>query len=104
MKIVEVNEDHILFDNGSEITFNYIRECYEDNYADFNQIDTIARATNFNENLDFRECDFGFRFGNYPERMFFVPCYSVQNGYYSSEIDIYFNDQRVLSADGEIVN
>jgi hypothetical protein len=25
--------------------------------------------------------------------MFFVPCYSEQNGYYSSDIDIYLNGE-----------
>lgn len=104
MKIIEVNENHILFDNGSKITYNYQQDCCEVNYADFTQIDTIARATNFKENLDFRECDGGFRFGNYPKKMFFVPCYSEQNGYYSSEVDIYFNNQRVLSVDGKVLN
>lgn len=29
-------------------------------------------------------------------RMFFVPCYSEQNGYYSRDVDIYFNDEKVL--------
>lgn len=29
--------------------------------------------------------------------MFFVPCYSVQNGYYSYEITIMYNGVEVLS-------
>ena len=104
MKIVDINEyDGILFDDGSTITCDHDQECCEYNYADFTQIDTIARATNFDKNLTFRKCNGGFRFGNYPERMFFVPCYSEQNGYYSSQVDIYFNDEKVLTASGDII-
>ena len=40
--------------------------------------------------------DFGFRFGSDHVNMFFVPCYSVQNGYYNSAVDIYYNHKLVL--------
>lgn len=36
----------------------------------------------------------GFRFGD-NRMMHFVPCYSDQNGYYSDEIDIYYNGEKV---------
>jgi len=29
--------------------------------------------------------------------MFFVPCYSEQNGYYSSDVDIFFDNNCVLN-------
>ena len=43
----------------------------------------------------------GFRFGD-NQAMFFVPCYSEQNGYYSSDVDIYYNGNAVLNVEAEM--
>ena len=94
MRIKEVNENMILFDNGNSITFDHEQDCCEQNYADFEQLDDIARITEFDPNLDFiPQGDVGFLFGNVPNKMFFVPCYSRQNGYYSTDIAIYYNGE-----------
>lgn len=102
MKIVEVNADYILFENGSKITYDHKQECCEENYADFEQLDDEARAYDYDEqNMKFEAIDdSGFRFGD-NRRMFFVPCYSDQNGYYSSDIEIYYNAEKVLHFDAE---
>ena len=97
MKIKDINEERILFDNGNIITYNHEQDCCECNYADFLQIDDIARSWDFDENLDFEAVEeVGFRFGNLPNKMVFVPCYSEQNGYQSSDIEIYYNDSQEL--------
>jgi hypothetical protein len=96
MKIINITDEAIIFDNGYDMTFDHSQDCYEQNYADFSQIDDIAKDYNFNENLKFEPIEgSGFRFGN-DNQMVFVPCYSEQNGYYSSDIDIYYNDKHVL--------
>lgn len=98
MKIISVTQDYILFSGNNVITFSHEQDCCEWNYADFEQLDDIARATNFDTNLDFEACEGqGFLFGNSPDKMFFVPCYSAQNGYYSDEITIQYNGDEVLS-------
>ena len=38
----------------------------------------------------------GFRFGNRGGNLTFIPCYSEQNGYYTTEIDIFYNGRAVL--------
>jgi hypothetical protein len=97
MKIVKVNQEKILFDNGNKITFDHVQDCCENNYADFKQICSLARKTDFDEDLVFESVEgAGFRFGNKRGHMFFVPCYSEQNGYYTAEIDIYYKDKRVV--------
>ena len=104
MKIVEVTPEHIKFDTGFTITYDHDQDCCEDNYADFEQLDDIARSYKFDEDLVFEAVpESGFRFGD-KRAMFFVPCYSDQNGYYSSEISIYYNRNRnlVLSFDAEM--
>ena len=100
MKIIKVSDEFIEFDNGSMITFDHVQDCCEYNYADFKQLEELAMDTNFNEPLEFESCNFGFRFGN-KGNMFFIPCYSEQNGYYSNDVDIYYNDELILTTQAE---
>lgn len=101
MRIQEITHEYILFDNGNKITFDHDQDCCEWNYADFKAIDEeLIYNMKFDENLTFEAVQHdGFRFGSHPLRMIFVPCYSEQNGYYTDEIDIYYNDLRVLHFD-----
>ena len=96
MRILNVTEDSIEFDNGKDISFDHYQECCEINYADFEQLDSLAREVDFSEPLVFESCTYGFRFGNPPINMFFVPCYSIQNGYYSNELDIWYDGKEVI--------
>lgn len=104
MKIREVTIEYILFDNGSKITYDHCTDCCEYNYADFEQLDDLAMAHDYDpQSMKFEVVKYcGFRFGD-NRRMFFVPCYSEQNGYYSSDIQIYYNGEQVLSFDAETV-
>ena len=98
-KIIKLEENLIEFDDGTKITADHDQDCCEWNYADCEQLDDLAKNYNFNtKKLRFMAVDgHGFRFGDNPLRMFFVPCYSDQNGYYSSDIDIYLNGKAVLN-------
>lgn len=95
MRIRDVYEDEIVFDNGMTIRSDFDQSCCEWNYADFKQIEPLAMEYEFDDELIFEEADYGFRFGD-KKLMFFIPCYSDQNGCYSPCVDIYFNDKRVL--------
>ena len=99
MKIKSISDSAITFDNGMDITFDHEQDCCEYNYAAFEEIDDLAKTFEFSEDLIFESVDYGFRFGNNPQNMVFVPCYSEQNGYYSSDVDIYYNDRQVLNVD-----
>lgn len=96
MKIIEITQDHILFEGGHEITYHHDPVCCEDNYAAFKDIDDFARSYDFYEHpIHFKRYDgAGFMFGN--DSMFFCPCYSFQNGYYSSDVDIYYDGEKVI--------
>ena len=111
MKIKQVTDEAIIFDNGSKITFAHNAECCERNYADFSQIEEDAFNWDFSENnMRFEVVPgAGFRFGSkkkkkYLTPMFFIPCYSEQNGYYSSKIEIYYNSERYLIAECEDID
>ncbi len=102
MKIKEITDAAIIFDNGNRITFEHEPDCCEFNYADFEQLDDLARNYDYKEQLTFEGVEnAGFRFGDHPQRMFFVPCYSWQNGFYSTDICICYNGEIVLEFDCE---
>ena len=102
MKISKVTVEEIIFDNGNKITFDHCPDCCEYNYADFEQIEDMALDYEFDENLIFEAVeDAGFRFGD-KGMMFFIPCYSKQSGYYSSDIQIYYNQRKVLDFDAKM--
>lgn len=106
MRIKSVTEDSVLFDNGSFISYSYRQCCCEENLADFKNLDPQALDYDFRGPLKFEPvAGYGFRFGD-SRRMFFVPCYSVQNGYYSNEINIEYYDGKelhdILTTEGEI--
>ena len=102
MKIKDITDSYIEFDNGNKITFDHDQDCCEVNYADFLAIkDDVFIDHEFDENLEFEEVDdAGFRFGN-ENAMIFVPCYSEQNGYYTTVVDIYYNGVAVANVYGE---
>lgn len=105
MKIVKVDFGAIEFDNGNTITFDHDQDCCETNYADFEQLEERARDIEFVEYLKFEEVEgYGFRFGNGGNEMFFIPCYSEQNGYYSSDVDIYYDGEHVLNVEAKMTD
>jgi hypothetical protein len=101
MKIKKITHNAIIFDNGSKIDYDHKTDCCEDNYADFEQLEESAHNETFEEKLIFEQHETGFRFGN-EGKMYYIPCYSEQNGYYTCEIEIYFNDEKVLSFECEV--
>ena len=102
MKILKLENNKLYFTNGDVISYDHEQDCCEHNYADFEQLDDLAYTIEFNTPLEFEAVDnAGFRFGN-KGNMVFVPCYSEQNGYYSSWVDIYYNGEKVLFVDAEV--
>lgn len=106
MKIQQVTDEAIIFDNGNSITFDHEQDCCEYNYADFSILNenVVNYNYDFKENLKFRAVEgMGFKFGS-DGRWIFIPCYSEQNGYYTEEIDIYYNGKQVLNFNAEFVD
>ena len=105
MKIAKVTEEAIIFDNGNKITFNHCLDCCEWNYADFSILNpnVVNYNYNFKEQLEFKAVnEMGFKFGS-DGHWIFIPCYSEQNGYYSDDIDIFYNGNHVLNFTAEFV-
>lgn len=106
MRISKVIDEAIYFDNGNSITYDHEQDCCENNYADFLTAVTpenIYYNHDFDEELKFYKVDgAGFVFGD-KEAKIFVPCYSDQNGFYSSDIDIIYY-KKVLNLEAEFVD
>lgn len=100
-QIKVITAESIIFTNGDTIHHDHNQDCCENNYADFEQIDDLAKQYDFHGELLFEKTSCGFRFGD-KHCMFFVPCYSEQNGYYSDEVTIYLNDKAVLRPDCDV--
>ena len=95
MKIIKITDEEILFVNGCKLTYYHEQDCYEHNYADFTQLeDTGIENEEFEFNtkmFEFKDGE-GFRLIAQSGNKYFVPCYSYQNGYYSSDLNIIFDN------------
>lgn len=113
MKITKWDDDRITFDDGSYISYDHEQDCCEYNYADFSVLDVMLGSNKDYVEFDSFEIvavdDGGFliklrladsRVLYGPYYNIFIPCYSVQNGYYSSDLVIRYYDKY----GGEICN
>lgn len=101
MKIKEVTDEYIKFDNGSIITYKHPDSTSVFNYADFNNLHEkseieLAKKQEFNEPLEFEKEIFGFKFGNKPDKMFYVFCNFDQYEDKNEDLEIYYNKDLVL--------
>lgn len=101
MKIENVTQTEIIFDNGNIISFNHEQSCHERNWADFSELtkNTPNIDHDFDPDLEFEFISaIGFKFGDKDVKLF-VPCYSDQSGYYydTADIEILYNGVPVLT-------
>jgi len=102
MKIKEIKEDGIVFDNGYRLTDYHEQECCENVYADFEMLKDYNVSTVTGKNIDIKDIDFEesltylvrgiketvFNMISKIGEKFFVPCYNSQNGYYSGNLEL----------------
>lgn len=102
MRIKEINEEGILFDNGYKLIAYHEQDCCENVYADFEILKTYNVSTRTGKSIKIQEIDFnenleeliqgikeqGFNMVSKIEERFFVPCYNEQNGYYSNNLEL----------------
>lgn len=104
MKIKSWNDEYIFFTDGSTISYQHEPDCCEYNWADFSILDVFYQQEEF-VNFDIIPVEeYGFllslelekiaSFGDKwyydytPTKKIFIPCYSDQNGYYSTQLTI----------------
>ena len=102
MKIIEIKENKIIFDNEYELESYHEQDCCEDVYADFEVLKDYNVSTKTGKTINIKDIDFeehleyliqgieneGFNMISKIGEKFFIPCYNFQNGYYSSELEL----------------
>lgn len=102
MKIIEIDEEEIKFDNGYGLKYYHEQDCCEHVYADFSVLGTYNVSTITGKAINIKEIDFeehleyliqgivgqGFNIISKIGEKFFIPCYNSQNGYYSSDLEL----------------
>ena len=84
MKVTKINLEGVMFDNGTQVTHKHDQQCCENVYADWEQLrDTDIKDKDFKKIEIEKVKGSGIRLNGY-----FVPCYDLQNGYYSSNLEI----------------
>lgn len=96
MKVISI-KDGITFDDGTKIIDVHEQDCCEHVYADWKQLEDTGFLGKEIKEIEIEGVkESGFRING-----FFVPCYDVQNGYYSSDLEIVIakpdgKDKRVI--------
>ena len=102
MKIIQITDERILFDNGYILNYYHEQDCCEHVYADFKILNTYNLSTKTGKEINIKEIDFeediqhliegikdaGFNMISKIGEKFFVPCYNEQNGYYGSDLEL----------------
>ncbi len=102
MKIKEVKEESIVFDNGYKLEYYHEQDCCESVYAEFEILKDYNVSPVTGKSIDIKEIDFeesliklaegvkevGFNMISKIGEKFFVPCYNSQNGYYSGYLEL----------------
>lgn len=111
MKIQKWDEDKVLFEDGTTITYEHDADCCEWNWADFSVLDVFYHGEEFDgvkietvDEMGFKlmllkkhRCTWGWHKGT-PSHYWslvqtvVIPCYSDQNGYYSTNLRIVVTD------------
>ena len=102
MKIKQIDEDEIVFDNNYELRYYHEQDCCESVYADFEMLKNYNVSVKTGKNINIKEIEFvetleslvegvpqaGFNIISITGEKFFIPCYNEQNGYYSSDLEL----------------
>jgi hypothetical protein len=114
MKLKTVQEEYIIFDNGTTVTTEHFQECCESHYADFSvlyhyNVDTKTGKTIQMNQVEFPEDlinsivlvkDMGFNLIAKNGSVFFIPCYADNNGYYNSDLTLVIcNNEKTQTLD-----
>jgi len=101
VKVVTVNSESLVFDNGVVLTSNHETDCCEDHYlsfadltlADFDGLEFDLTSDTFFERIE----DFGITLNPLVGHPVSIPGYGSNNGYYSSNLDLV-----LINNDGDV--
>jgi len=91
-KVKYITDNEIHFNECLIVEFFHDSDCCENNFADLTALNDTTFMTDEFKTLIIETCEYGYRVNGY-----FVPCYSIQNGYYSEEVTCSLKNYKVLA-------
>ena len=91
-KVKYITQDAIHFNESLIVEFFHNPDCCEVNFADLTALNDTTFTTDKFKTLIIETCEYGYRVNGY-----FIPCYSMQNGYYSNEVSCSLRTDKVLA-------
>lgn len=97
-KVIEINSEEIIFDDGSKLYSDHWQDCCESHYLDFSGL-TIAdfeglefdlSGDNFFERVE----DYGIRLKPVSGHPISIAGYGANNGYYSSNLTLVIEKEK----------
>lgn len=94
-KVKSIGTEAIEFENGYSLRHTYEPDCCEYNYADFTSLkDTVFEDMEYSD-IVLEEASYGVLVNGH-----MINCYSDQNGYYSSVVEVYLADENGTKVKG----
>lgn len=102
MKIKEIQDDILMFDNSVQITSYHNQDCCESHWADFSVVSGYNINPVTGKSIDIHDIEFddnvqniiqlveeiGFNLVALDGSKYLVPCYGSNNGYYSTDLEL----------------
>ena len=96
LKVVKIENDELVFNDGTRLLSNHDQDCCEWHYLDFADLDiSDFDGLEFdltNDNFFNRVEDYGIELKPIKGHVVRVPGYGSNNGYYGSNIDLMISD------------
>ena len=107
MKIKEIREEMVIFDDGSRLFSDHLQDCCEWHYLDFNMlkdynispktgkpIDIYQQEFDFSNSVPFKRVKgMGIILYDKEENGYLINGYGYNNGYYGDNIDLVYEDK-----------
>ena len=107
MKIKEIREEMVIFDDGSRLFSDHLQDCCEWHYLDFNMLKDYNISPKTGKPIDIYQQEFDFLNGvpfkrvkgmgiilyDKDENGYLINGYGYNNGYYGGNIDLVYEDK-----------
>lgn len=87
--VINISADGIVFSNGLELSDYHMADCCEHVYADWKALETTGFPQEKFKKLVIK----GIKDSGIGLNEYFVPCYNIQNGFYSHDLELSINEE-----------
>jgi hypothetical protein len=106
LKVIKLDSDTLVFDNGVELNSNHDQDCYENHYLSFNDLtldDFKDLEFDLSDDKFFKKIeDYGIELVPIKGHSIKVPGYGYNNGYYSTNLTLVISQNNKFVKDFDI--